>query len=106
MRQSPHGPTSSTKVNRLVPEFLPFRGIRYALREAQPPGDVGTVAAPPYDVIDEDDRATLESADPRNSVRLILPRDGDDGRDRYQVAADCLDEWRHDGVLRVDDPDR
>ena len=91
---------------RLVPEFLPFRGIRYALREAHPPGDVGAVAAPPYDVIDDDDRATLESADPRNSVRLILPRDGDDGRDRYQVAADCLDEWRNDGVLLVDDPAR
>lgn len=89
-----------------MPEFLPFRGIRYALREAQAPADVGAVAAPPYDVIDDDDRAALESADPRNSVRLILPRDGEDGRDRYHVAADCFDEWRHDGELVVDDPPR
>jgi len=88
----------------LVPEFLPFRGIRYALRQGQAPADVGAVAAPPYDVIDDDHRAALESADPRNSVRLILPRDGDDGRDRYQVAAGCLDEWRADGALVVDDP--
>jgi len=100
------GLTSSTKVNRLVPEFLPFRGIRYALRKADAPADVGAVAAPPYDVIDDDDRAGLESADPRNSVRLILPRDGEDGRDRYQVAADCLDRWRHEGALVVDDPAR
>ena len=36
----------------------------------------------------------LEAAHPRNAVRLILPRDGEAGRDRYQVAADCLGEWR------------
>jgi uncharacterized protein (DUF1015 family) len=57
-------------------------------------------------VIDDDDRAALESADPRNSVRLILPRDGEDGRDRYRIAADCLDEWRRDGALVVDDSAR
>ena len=89
-----------------MPEFLPFRGIRYALREETSPADVGPVAAPPYDVIDDDSRAALESSDPRNSVRLILPRDGEDGRDRYQVAADCLDEWRRTGALVVDDTAR
>lgn len=93
-------------MNRLVTEFLPFRGIRYALREAVAPADVGAVAAPPYDVIDEDDRAGLEAAHPRNSIRLILPRDAADGRDRYRVAADSLDEWRRDGSLVVDDPAR
>ena len=93
-------------MNRLVPEFLPFRGIRYALREAHAPADLGAVAAPPYDVIDDDDRAILEAADPRNSVRLILPRDGDDGRDRYQIAAGCLDEWLRAGALVIDDPAR
>jgi uncharacterized protein (DUF1015 family) len=100
---------SSTKANRLVPEFLPFRGIRYALGAASPdegPTDVGAVAAPPYDVIDEDRRAILEESHPRNAVRLILPRDGEHGRDRYQVAADCLDEWRRAGALVVDDPAR
>jgi hypothetical protein len=53
-------------------------------------------------VIDDDSRAALESSDPR-SVRLILPRDSEDGRNRYEVAADCLAEWRHDGALAVDD---
>jgi uncharacterized protein (DUF1015 family) len=89
-----------------VPEFLPFRGIRYALSAETSPADVGSVAAPPYDVIDDDDRATLESSDPRNSVRLILPRAGEDGRDRYQVASDCFDEWRRTGALVIDDPAR
>jgi uncharacterized protein (DUF1015 family) len=89
-----------------VPEFVPFRGTRYAMREEWEDADVSAVAAPPYDVIDDDSRAALEAADPRNSVRLILPRDGEDGRDRYQVAKDCLDEWQGSGALVVDDPAR
>jgi uncharacterized protein (DUF1015 family) len=96
-------------VNRRVPEFLPFRGIRYALSAASPDEtatDVGAVAAPPYDVIEEDRRAALEAVHPRNAVRLILPRDGEGGRDRYQVAADCLGEWRRAEALVVDDPAR
>jgi uncharacterized protein (DUF1015 family) len=89
-----------------VPEFLPFRGIRYAPSAANRPTDVGSVAAPPYDVIDEDNRVALEAADPRNAVRLILPRDGNDGRDRYEVAAGCFDDWQRADVLVLDDPAR
>ena len=89
-----------------MPEFLPFRGIRYASNAANSATDVGAVVAPPYDVIDEDNRAALEVSDPRNAVRLILPRDGDDGRDRYQVAADCFDDWQRAEALVVDDPAR
>lgn len=107
MRQSASAALpSSTKANRPVPEFLPFCGTRYATSEERPEADVSAVAAPPYDVIDDDSRAALEASDPRNSVRLILPRDGEDGRDRYQVAKDCLDEWYGTGALVVDDPAR
>src|SRR5260370_21559029 len=99
-------PALVPKANRPVPEFLPFRGIRYALNEETSPADVGSVAAPPYDVIDDDSRAALESADPRNSVRLILPRHGADRRDRYQIAPDCFEEWHRTGALVLDDPAR
>jgi uncharacterized protein (DUF1015 family) len=83
-----------------VPEFLPFRGLRY--RVASEPADLSPVAAPPYDVIDDDDRSRLEANDPHNSVRLILPHDAAD-HDRYEAAARRLAAWRDSGILAVDD---
>ena len=79
-----------------MPEFLPFRGLRYLART-----DLDRVAAPPYDVVDDDERAALEATDPYNSVRLILPRDDGD-LDRYDAAAGLLATWRHAGVLGPD----
>ena len=88
-----------------MPEFLPFAGIRYdPARLAGSTGlvaDVGAVAAPPYDVIDDDDRSVLEAADPHNAVHLILPREAR-GRDGYRVAADALASWEAEGVLAAD----
>ncbi|MGH8982285.1 MAG: DUF1015 family protein [Acidimicrobiia bacterium] len=84
-----------------MPEFLPFAGIRYdAARLARSAG-IGAVAAPPYDVIADEERAVLEAADPHNAVRLILPREAP-GRDRYRVAADALASWEADGLLVAD----
>jgi uncharacterized protein (DUF1015 family) len=79
-----------------VPDLLPFRGLRYA------GSGLDAVTAPPYDVIDEDERAMLEARDPNNAVRLILPRDTPT-TDRYTGAAACLARWRAEGVLRADD---
>jgi len=73
-----------------VPDFLPFPGIRY------PEADISAVSAPPYDVIDPDERAALVARDPHNSVRLILP-------DSYDAAAEALTRWRAEGVLVTDD---
>jgi uncharacterized protein (DUF1015 family) len=73
-----------------MPRFLPFPGIRYRAR------DITAVSAPPYDVIDPDERAALEARDPHNSVRLILP-------DSYEGAAATLAAWREQGVLGTDD---
>ena len=84
-------------MNVPVPDFLPFRGLRY-----HDLVDCSTVTAPPYDVIDEDQRVALERTDRHNSVRLILPRD-EESRDRYAVAASMLAEWRSAGVLALDD---
>ncbi|MEX1006735.1 MAG: DUF1015 domain-containing protein [Acidimicrobiia bacterium] len=78
-----------------MPDFLPFPALRYA---TPPSGDadLSAVCAPPYDVIEPEDRASLLAAEPRNAVRLILP-------DSYAAAADLLARWQADGTLIVDD---
>lgn len=84
-----------------MPEFLPFPGIRYN-PDALDNGHDGIVA-PPYDVIDEEDRVQLEANDPRNAVRLILPRDSaPDAEDRYVRAAALLREWWDAGAFLQD----
>ncbi len=66
--------------NTPLPEFLPFRGLRYRH------DDLAAVTAPPYDVIDPDERAVLLARSPHNAVRLLLP-DGDyDGAARDLAA--------------------
>jgi uncharacterized protein (DUF1015 family) len=84
-----------------VPDFFPFAGIRYDSRNGGT--DLTARAAPPYDVIDEEQRSALEASDPENAVRLILPRDGDVEGDRYERAAAAYSKWCHDGIL-VRDP--
>jgi uncharacterized protein (DUF1015 family) len=78
-----------------VPDFLPFPAVQYA---SPTPGtaDVSAVCAPPYDVIEPEDRVALFAIDPHNAVRLILP-------DSYDGAAELLTQWQLDGVLFVDD---
>lgn len=73
-----------------MPEFLPFRGLRYRH------DDLTAVTAPPYDVIDDDERAVLAARSPHNAVRLLLP-EGD-----YAGAARELTRWQSDGVLTQD----
>jgi uncharacterized protein (DUF1015 family) len=86
-----------------VADFLPFRGIRYdpELLAGAGPATLDAVAAPPYDVIDDEERAALEARDPHNSVRLILPRD-EGATDRYHAAAATLAAWGRLGILRTD----
>jgi uncharacterized protein (DUF1015 family) len=73
----------------------PLRALRYDLDRT---GGLEPVLAPPYDVIDERQRAALESRSPYNIVHIDLPRDPGDG-DAYRHAADLLARWRADGVL-------
>jgi uncharacterized protein (DUF1015 family) len=80
-----------------VPDVLPFPGIRYDCGAAA--ADLGMLAAPPYDVIDEDLQASLEATHERNSIRLILPRDRDADGDRYERAATTFRDWLADGTL-------
>ena len=80
--------------------LAPFRALRFDPAVA---GDLAQLTSPPYDVIDADGVAALEASSDSNVVRLILPREGADGQDRYQRAARTLVEWRASGVLRPDD---
>jgi uncharacterized protein (DUF1015 family) len=85
-----------------VPDFFPFAGIRYDNRNRG--ADLTARAAPPYDVIDEEQRSALEAAHPENAVRLILPRDAEVEGDRYARAATAYADWCRQGVL-VRDPE-
>jgi uncharacterized protein (DUF1015 family) len=80
-----------------VPDFFPFAGIRYDSRNRG--ADLTARVAPPYDVIDEDQRRALEENHPENAVRLILPRDGEIDGDRYVRAASAYAGWCEEGVL-------
>jgi uncharacterized protein (DUF1015 family) len=81
-----------------VPRFEPFAGVRYDLDHV----DLDDVVAPPYDVIGPEDQSALEGRSPYNVVRIDIPRDAGDGRDRYTVAGALLDEWLAAGILRAD----
>ncbi len=78
-------------------EIAPFRGILYDTGVVE----ASRVLAPPYDVIDEQERQELMDRDPHNAVRLILPEG--QGDEKYGVAARVLDSWLGDGALRRDD---
>lgn len=80
-----------------MPPFHPFPGIRY-----RPDLDLADVTAPPYDVIDADDRAALVARSERNAVVFDLP-DEREGEGRYAKAAATFDAWRADGTLVTDD---
>ncbi len=81
--------------------LAPVRGVRF---DPQRVSDLAAVTSPPYDVIEPDGVRRLETLDPHNIVRVILPRDEEGGPlGRYQQAADTLRTWLADGVLAVDD---
>jgi uncharacterized protein (DUF1015 family) len=83
-----------------VPRFSPIRGLRYDLDRVDP----AATTAPPYDVIDADERAALVRRDPHNVVRIDLPVDEGDGLDPYEAAAARFRAWQDEGVL-VRDPE-
>jgi uncharacterized protein (DUF1015 family) len=80
-------------------DLTPFRGLRYAPDRV---GSLAAVTSPPYDVVVRPDGLHhLESADPHNIVRLILPQAGDPAARNAQAAA-TLRRWLAEGVLTAD----
>src|SRR5689334_23564876 len=80
-------------------DVQPLRALHYDLNRT---GGLQPVAAPPYDVIDEAQRAELLSRSPYNAVEIDLPRDPDGG-DPYAHAARTLEAWREEGIVVRDD---
>lgn len=79
--------------------LIPFRGLRYVPERV---GSLAAVTSPPYDVVVRPDGLLhLESADPHNIVRLILPQAAT-AADRHRQAASTLRRWLAEGVLAPD----
>jgi uncharacterized protein (DUF1015 family) len=70
----------------------PLRALHYNLDRTRGLQDV---VAPPYDVIDDNQRGDLEASSPYNVVRIDLPV----GIDPYRNAERLLEAWREEGVI-------
>jgi uncharacterized protein (DUF1015 family) len=76
-------------------DVQPLRTLRYAPEAV---GSLEAVIAPPYDVIDDEQRAELAARSPFNVVEIDLPQ-ATNGGDPYMHARDTLDMWRQQGVM-------
>ena len=76
-------------------DVQPLKTLRY---EPDAVGGLEAVIAPPYDVIDDQDRARLLEKSPFNVVEIDLPQSAN-GADPYSHAREKLDEWREEGVV-------
>jgi uncharacterized protein (DUF1015 family) len=79
--------------------IAPLTPLRYDLSRLS--GGLGSVVAPPYDVISADERAQLAAREPHNVVRLILPEG--EGDAKYANAAQIVAAWREEKLLVRDD---
>jgi uncharacterized protein (DUF1015 family) len=77
-------------------EIEPLTALHYNLEKT---GGLQDVVAPPYDVIDAEQRAALADRSPYNVVRIDLPQ----GEDPYGTAAEQLASWERDQVVVRDE---
>lgn len=80
-------------------EVRGFRAFRF---DEGVVGNLDDVVTPPFDVISEEERVVLAARSPYNYTHVILPQERD-GKSRYAVAAELLEQWRREGALRQDD---
>jgi uncharacterized protein (DUF1015 family) len=81
-----------------VADIQPLTALHYDLARV---GSLRDVTAPPYDVIDPEQRAELLARSPLNVVEIDLPQAGP-GEDPYRHAASTLEDWELGGILRRD----
>ena len=83
-------------------EIKPFKAFRY---DEDKVGDVGDCIAPPYDVISSAQQQQLYEKSQYNIVRIIkgktTPSDNESSN-QYTRAADYLNSWMEEGILRQD----
>ena len=78
-------------------DVRPFKALHY---DRDRVGGLQPVVAPPYDVIDAEQRAELVARSPFNVVEIDLPQaDGDP----YAHAAEVFERWQREGILTRDD---
>ncbi len=81
-------------------EIRPFAAIRYASEATH--GDLSSRLAPPYDVLDVEDKRRLLERDPRNFVAIDLPHvpaKAAGPPEVYQQAHATFEQWLSDGTL-------
>ncbi|HUT33849.1 MAG TPA: DUF1015 domain-containing protein, partial [Planctomycetota bacterium] len=85
-----------------MPDLRPFQALRYSPQA----GDLASLVAPPYDVIDARQYENLCRRSPHNVVRLILDKgyspDVLPPAEWYPEAARLLAAWRAEGLLVPD----
>jgi uncharacterized protein (DUF1015 family) len=82
-----------------MPEFRPFRGVRYS-----PMGPLKDLVCPPYDIISPSEQMRLHERHPYNAVRIELPfSESNEPTERYANAAKQFRSWLESGVLVTDD---
>jgi uncharacterized protein (DUF1015 family) len=74
-------------------DVQPLRALHYDPAVA---GDLGDLVAPPYDVIDAEQRAALAGRSPHNVVEVDLP---EGGGDPYEHAAALFARWQDEGAV-------
>lgn len=80
-----------------MPDIRPFRAITY--HRDRIGGDLSKVMAEPYDKVTEAMRQAYLAENAYNIVRIDLPREQIDGKDRYETAATVFRSWIEKRIL-------
>src|SRR3954462_13364255 len=81
-------------------DVKPLRALHY---DPAVVGSLDAVVAPPYDVIDPEQRAELAARSPYNVVAIDLPEAETEGGRPYAHAAEPPQRWQAEGELVRDE---
>src|SRR4029079_1925577 len=87
----------SSTLRRRMADVQPLEALHYDQAKA---GSLQQLVAPPYDVIDAEQRAELAARSPYNVLRVDLP----EGDDPYAEAARLFQQWQDEDAVIPDEP--